>query len=95
LDGSNGSLYRLNEEIKESGMKFGKKVPSTLKIPLSWSVGDTGGLCQHQWISPKDGWHDDRQYLSSYLHTPLAFAHSLGGLPARLPVVPGEVREES
>jgi hypothetical protein len=42
-------------------MKFGKKVPSTLKIPLSWSVGDTGDLCQPGWISPKDGWHDDRK----------------------------------
>jgi hypothetical protein len=76
-------------------MKFGKKVPSTLKIPLSWSVGDTGDLCQPGWISPKDGWHDDRKALSSYLHTPLAFAHPSGVLLARLPVVPGEVREES
>jgi hypothetical protein len=39
----NGSewLYRAREGMRESGMKFGKKVPSTLKMPLSWSFGET------------------------------------------------------
>lgn len=55
LDGSKGSLYRLNEEINESGIKFGKNVPSTLKMPLSWSVGDTGEFCQFRSILLEGG----------------------------------------
>jgi hypothetical protein len=64
-------------------MKFGKNVPSTLKMPLSWSVGDTGESGQPGWISLKDGWHEDRKPISSYLHIPLGFAHPLGVLLAK------------